>query len=465
MFVVGFVTFGVANNVAETANLVTHTYQVELALTGIFENLAVMESSQRDFLFTGRPSDLEFHDQAQTLLRRQMEALPSLLNDNPNQLQRQRQKELKQRVDERIALLEEGIATKRTGSNQAVLDHVHSGKGKQAMDAVRSKLEEMMREEERLLAVRNTNTDQAEMWLRGITVGGFLIALVVGVWTLFAINRNVIHPIHHITNGLASSAMEIAATVEQQDRIAAQQAASVNETSTTMEELGTSFHATSNQAEAASGDSRQSLTLVENGNSAVEQAYEAMASLKEKVDVIADHILGLSEQTSQIGIVTTLVGDLASQTNMLALNAAVEAARAGEHGKGFGIVATEIRKLADESKRSAERIHGFVADIQRATNSTVMATEEGTKTVDRGLFLAQSTGETFSHLADSSRNLSQSVQQINLNVKQQTSAVLQVVEAMNSLNAGSRETAAAVAQTKVTVDMLNESAQRLKSIV
>jgi methyl-accepting chemotaxis protein len=232
-----------------------------------------------------------------------------------------------------------------------------------------------------------------------------------------------------------------------------------------MDELGTSFHATSNQAESASGESRQSLVLVEDGNAAVEQAYEGMISLKEKVDAIANQILRLSEQTHEIGTVTTLVSDLASQTNMLALNAAVEAARAGDHGKGFSIVATEIRKLADESKRSAERIHGFIADIQKATNSTVMATEEGTKTVDRGLQLAQSTGETFRQLAASARNLSQSVQQINLNVKQQASAVVQVVEAMNSLNAAARETAAGIAQTKVTVDLLNDSAQRLKSIV
>lgn len=70
-------------------------------------------------------------------------------------------------------------------------------------------------------------------------------------------------------------------------------------------------------------------------------------------------------------MIYTLVSELANQTNMLTLNAAFEAVRAGEHGKGFGIVASEIWKLAHQSKKSAERINALVQDIQRATNSTV----------------------------------------------------------------------------------------------
>ncbi len=87
----------------------------------------------------------------------------------------------------------------------------------------------------------------------------------------------------------------------------------------------------------------------------------------------------LSEQIGQIYNITNLVGDIANQTNMLALNAAVEAARAGEQGKGFAVIATEIRKLADQSRKSAERINNLVTDIQNATNTTVIVTDEGKK--------------------------------------------------------------------------------------
>jgi methyl-accepting chemotaxis protein len=90
-----------------------------------------------------------------------------------------------------------------------------------------------------------------------------------------------------------------------------------------------------------------------------------MADLEKSMSNIANQILGLSEQAAQIGSISRLLSELAGETNMLALNAAVEAARAGEHGKGFSVVAAEIRKLADQSKLSAEKSNQIVADIQR----------------------------------------------------------------------------------------------------
>jgi methyl-accepting chemotaxis protein len=165
---------------------------------------------------------------------------------------------------------------------------------------------------------------------------------------------------------------------------------------------------------------------------------------------MAEEILRLSEQTSQIGSISELVRELANQTNMLALNAAVEAARAGEHGKGFGVVATEIRKLADQSRKSAERINALVSDVQNATNSTVMAAGEGTKTVE-GIVTAIN-------------DITVSSQQISLTAKQQAIAIQQVVDAMNIIDSGAVQTASGIAQTKVETQKLSETAQELRQI-
>ena len=190
-----------------------------------------------------------------------------------------------------------------------------------------------------------------------------------------------------------------------------------------------------------------------------------MSTLKDKVEAIAQAIIRLSEQTNQISGISSLVGDLANQTNMLALNAAVEAARAGVHGKGFGVVASEIRKLADQSKKSSEKITALVADIQSAINTTVLVTDEGTKTVDQGLELTNSTATTFAGFADSINNVFLNSQQIALSAQQQALAVQQVVTAMNSLNLSARESASGITQVKVSTEQLNEAAQKLKAVI
>ncbi len=126
----------------------------------------------------------------------------------------------------------------------------------------------------------------------------------------------------------------------------------------------------------------QSINFSQKENEFISANAEKMLVLRQKIQMIAELILELSEHSQQIGNTISVVDDIAEQTNMLALNAAVEAARAGEHGKGFAVVAGEIRKLADESKQAITKITSLTSNIQYTTNSTVMATEEGTKEIE-----------------------------------------------------------------------------------
>jgi methyl-accepting chemotaxis protein len=232
-----------------------------------------------------------------------------------------------------------------------------------------------------------------------------------------------------------------------------------------MEELGVSSLQSAEQAEASASGARQVLTLVEDGTRASQQAMEGMGNLKEKVSEIAEQIIRLGEQTGQIAGISDLVSDIANQTNMLALNAAVEAVRAGEQGKGFGVVAAEIRKLADQTKKSAEKINTLVAEVQASMNSTVMVTDEGTKTAIEGLRLAEGTANTFNSVADAINSVFVNSQQITLSAKQQAVAVQQVVAAMNSINIGAQETSTAITQVKSSTGMLSDAVQNLKALV
>ncbi|VXD19606.1 Chemotaxis sensory transducer [Planktothrix serta PCC 8927] len=319
--------------------------------------------------------------------------------------------------------------------------------------------------ESNLLTQERARTKEALQGLLYVLVIGALIILVTVVIIALLIAINIGGTIHQATQVIATSSTEIAATLAEQERTANQQAGSVHETTTTMDELSASSQSTAEQAESATYGAKQALGLTEGGKKAVSSTLEGMGNLQQKVEAIAQQIIRLSEQTNQIGNISELVSDLANQTNMLALNAAVEAVRAGEHGKGFAVVATEIRKLADESRKSALKINTLVADILRAINSTVMATEEGTKTVLSSVELARETADTFAGVAESVNNVVLNNQQISLNVKQQAIAIGQVLEAMNALSQGVGETANGLSQAKIGMQKLNEVALDLNSIV
>ena len=300
--------------------------------------------------------------------------------------------------------------------------------------------------------------------LLGMTVGP-LTAIILGIALSIAIAKPLDKALKGIINMIVSSSTEIAATIEQQERIAVQQAASVNQTTTTMDELGASSRQSAMQAESALENASHVLNMAAEGSKVVQKTQQGMLTLTEKVGGIAEQVLHLSQQTNQIANITNLVSDLANQTNMLAINATVEAVRAGEQGKGFGVVAREIRRLADQSKQSAAEINDLINDIQNAINKTVMVTDEGNTTLDNSLKLTEGTAETFNHVANAINSVVVSSQQIYLNTKQQALAIEQVVDAMNALNKGAAEAASGITQSRIGTQKLNQAALNLRYVV
>ncbi len=178
----------------------------------------------------------------------------------------------------------------------------------------------------------------------------------------------------------------------------------------------------SEEMNVITGETREktdkSLDFTNNEYSAVKTNIEQMFSIRHKIQTIAELILELSDFVQSISSTIGLVEDIAEQTNLLALNAAVEAARAGEHGKGFAVVASEIRKLADESKQATTKIISLINDIQQTANSTVLATEEGTKEIESGLEHAHIISENIEQLINVMNEISGNMNKIINSSKQ-----------------------------------------------
>lgn len=407
------------NNFTEASKIVARTYKVEAQLKALEKSLVDAETGQRGFLYTEDSDFLEPYNQTKNQLDALLSTLKDDLKNNSEQLERL--KDVETLIAEKFQELNETISLKQAGKVKEARAVVLSKKGKQIMDQIRERLAEMIQIEEQLLGERQNQVLQVQKTSLLLAWGSTAFAIVCGSMISWIISRVIMKPINDAALAIASSATEIACTVEEQERIASEQASFVTQTTTTMEELNASAAQAAQQAEAATAAARQ----------------------------VAHLVVCLSDQTRQIGSITHAVGELASQTNMLALNAAVEAVRAGHNGKGFSVVAGEIRRLAEQSKKSAQNITTLINEIQKLTDSQGIVAEEIRK---------------FESIVPAVNHIVISSQQISLTAKQQAVAIQQVVAAMSAIKAGATQTASGISQTKIGTQKLNEAAQHLKSL-
>lgn len=422
------------------------------------------ESAHLQFLIGMRDESLQRYYTAEKLFNEKLAHMIAEHSDSPEN--QALLKDVKKLADAQIILNQASIEIlKKDRDQEAALKTEQEGITKNFTAEIILLFDKLRDSHEKNLADLRVRRESAVTTTLMFNIIGPVVAVILALFLAFTTIRNVVSTVKEAVNSISTTSQEMAATIGEHERVASQQAAAVNETTSTMNELDVTFGQTAGKVGETASSANKAADIAENGAKTVKLTMETMSVLKEKVSSVADQILHLSEQTNQISSITGLVSDLANQTNLLALNAAVEAARAGEHGKGFAVVASEIRKLADQSKKSAEKINALVSDIQRATNSTVMATEEGTKNVDLSIGAARRTAEAFNELADFINTTFEVSQQTVFTVKQQVAAVKQVVEAMNAINSGVKETASGLSQTKVGVQKLNETAESLKQIV
>jgi methyl-accepting chemotaxis protein len=465
------VTNGVAllfvmHKTADSLFWVTHTHDVKLKLEQLKGEVTDAEAGERGFVYANNEDFIEPYKKALSMAQETQKAIFDLIKDNPPQVQRM--KIVGELIQQKNDQMQSVILLHRSGKNKEAKDIVVSPKAKKLMDEIRAGLNELTHFEDELLQQRENEANSIQNFAILFIVGGILTIFAIGLFIYRYISSNVISkfilPVNEAIVAISSSTNEILVTMEQHERAASQQSAAASETFATITQLSVASRNSAEQAANAATMAENARTATAQGGDTTHQAMLAIVSLRDKITAIADQILRLGEQTGQIGSIATLVKDLSGQINMLALNAAVEAARAGEHGKGFAVVASEVRKLADQTKKSAEQASTLVADIQKATNSSIMMTEEGARTAAEVTLLAQKVAEQFNNISGLAGSVNENAQQVMLNAKQQSAAFTQVVAATNSFTAGAKETAAGISQTKIGVQKLNEAAEKLKAI-
>ncbi|MCY9063694.1 methyl-accepting chemotaxis protein [Bacillus inaquosorum] len=178
------------------------------------------------------------------------------------------------------------------------------------------------------------------------------------------------------------------------------------------------------------------------GSKSVNKMLDQMKFIDTSVDSAGNGLQALVESTAEISDISSLITNISEQTNLLALNAAIEAARAGEQGKGFAVVAEEVRKLADETNKSANHIQSVVTTIQNESIETVNNIKVVQENVSSGIVLSQETTGNFNEILNLVEQVTSQIQEVAAATQQLTSGVEVIQHTVHTLAAGTKETSA-----------------------
>ncbi len=277
--------------------------------------------------------------------------------------------------------------------------------------------------------------------------------------------RELLQETRETAKVLGLSVSEILAGTTQIASGAVETAAAFNEATATVEEVKQTAHVSSQKAKDVSDAAQQAALVSRAGSKSVEDAIEGMQRIHYQMALIGESTVRLSEQTHAIGEIIATVNDLAEQSNLLAVNAAIEAARAGEQGRSFAVVAQEVRNLAEQSKQATVQVRSILGDIQQATSSVVLATEQGGKAVDAGVKESTEASEAIRGLSEKIAESAQAATQIAVSARQQLIGMDQMAVAMESIRVTATQNASSAKQAEMGAQNLHTLGQKLQDML
>lgn len=169
------------------------------------------------------------------------------------------------------------------------------------------------------------------------------------------------------------------------------------------------------------------------GNDSLNRVMTQMTIIHESSDNVEAQVRILGDQSQQIGNIVDVITSIADQTNLLALNAAIEAARAGEQGKGFAVVANEVRKLAEQSKESADQIASLIHSIQHNTANVITAISSNSKETAAGRNIVDETKQVFHKIMQSIKRVSTQLHDVSTVTEQMSAGVEEVTASTEAM--------------------------------
>ena len=250
-----------------------------------------------------------------------------------------------------------------------------------------------------------------------------------------------------------------------QSTLLSSQVTTSNEMAAAIRELVIAAQHISEDVRAVVDVANRTLEFAEQGQNAVMNVVKSMEDIRHSAQISSDKIIALGKRSEHINEVVKTIDRIIEDTKLIAFNATIEAARAKEEGKGFGVVALEIKRLAEEVFESTEDIKELIHEIQTASNALILATEDEMKTVYRGSQLAEDAGASLTQILDMVKLTTESAQRIASATQQQKGASEQVLQSVEAANQSTHKFFQESKQLAVTAAELNILADGLGQII
>jgi methyl-accepting chemotaxis protein/methyl-accepting chemotaxis protein-1 (serine sensor receptor) len=347
------------------------------------------------------------------------------------------------------ASVEEMVGLCAAGQIEAA-DEVRIKKQRPIADQMTKSANEILEINRKLLAAAAKAADDNAARNRWLVVACIVVGLSVGALIIFVVrlvNRSLRQMAAELAEGagqMAGAAGQISSSSQSLAQGASEQAASLEETSASSEEISAMVRKNSESSSEAAG-------LVTKSQ---QKFVQANRSLEQMVVAIGD----INAQSGKISKIIKVIDEIAFQTNILALNAAVEAARAGEAGMGFGVVADEVRNLAQRSAQAAR-------DTAELIEESIAKSSDGKVKVDQVAAAIRAIAGEFGKVKALVDDVNQGGEQQTLGIEQVAKAVLQMQQVTQTTAAGAEEGAAAAEELDAQSEALKSVVERLTTMV
>lgn len=287
--------------------------------------------------------------------------------------------------------------------------------------------------------------------------------LAAGVKSMLLSLNTLVSQVQRSGIQVTSSATEIAATAKQQEATIAEQAATTNEIAATATEISATTKELTNTMDEVAEVADRTRSSAASGHNDLGRMESTMTQIVEAAKSIASRFEVLNDKAKNINSVVTTITKVADQTNLLSLNAAIEAEKAGEYGLGFSVVATEVRRLADQTAVATLDIEQMVKEMQTAVSSGVLSMEKFTDQVRSSADDVNQVSSQLAEIIEQVQEFTPRFENVQQGMHFQAQGALQITEAMMQLSESAQQSVESIHHSTSAIDSLNDAAQLLQS--